>query len=318
MAQVVSGEISEARDAEVIIERPDGSRVTVVVNIRPLKGCNGEITGAINCFYDITERHRVERERQQQAESLADLNRRKDEFLAMVSHELRNPLASIVNASHILRSSSDIDPLQARNRGVIERQVTQLTRLVDDLVDVSRVSTGMIRLQLDDVAVKGVVERAVDVVRHLIDQHGHELTVSFPQQPVRLQADAGRLEQIVVNLLTNAAKYTERGGHIWVSVEQEGNECVLRVRDTGVGIAPELLAFVFDLFTQAERSLSRSQGGLGVGLALVRRLVEMHGGRVEVHSTLGQGSEFVVTLPVALACAAPLPLALPETDISAT
>ena len=130
----------------------------------------------------------------------------------------------------------------------------------------------------------GVVERAVEAVRHLIDQRGHELTVSLPPQPIWLHADAARLEQIVVNLLTNAAKYTEHGGHIWLSVEQEGNDCVLRVRDTGIGIAPELLPRVFDLFTQAERSLARSQGGLGIGLALVQRLVEMHHGRVEAHS----------------------------------
>ena len=318
MAQVVSGEISEARDAEVLIERPDGSRVTVIVNIRPLKGPNGEITGAINCFYDITERFRIERERQQQADALADLNRRKDEFLAMLSHELRNPLAPIVNAVHLLGVQPNGDPLQERARSIIERQVTQLTRLVDDLMDVSRVSTGRVHLQLDYVAMSGVVERAVEAIRHLIDERGHELTVSLPPQPIWLHADAARLEQIVVNLLTNAAKYTEHGGHIWLSVEQEGDECVLRVRDTGIGIAPELLPRVFDLFTQAERSLARSQGGLGIGLALVQRLVEMHQGRVEAHSTLGQGSEFVVTLPVARSSGVQPPAALPETNQSAT
>lgn len=151
-----------------------------------------------------------------------------------------------------------------------------------------------------DVTISGVVERTVEAVRHLIDEGGHELAVSLPSQPIWLHADASRLEQIVVNLLTNAAKYTERGGHIWLSVEQKGNDCVLRVRDTGIGIAPELLPHVFDLFTQADRSLARSHGGLGIGLALVQRLVEMHQGRVEARSALGQGSEFVVTLPVAL------------------
>ena len=153
----------------------------------------------------------------------------------------------------------------------------------------------------------GVVERAVEAIRHLIDQREHELTVSLPPQPIWLHADAARLEQIVVNLVTNAAKYTEHGGHIWLTVEQEGNDCVLRVRDTGIGIAPELLPRVFDLFTQAERSLDRAQGGLGIGLALVQRLVEMHHGRVEAHSVLGQGSEFVVTLPVAKTSRAQLP-----------
>jgi PAS domain S-box-containing protein len=296
MAQVVSGEISEARDAEVLIERPDGSRVTVIVNIRPLKGPIGEIIGAINCFYDITERFRLERERQQQADALADLNRRKDEFLAMLSHELRNPLAPIVNAVHLLGSQPNGDPLQDRARTIIERQVTQLTRLVDDLMDVSRVSTGRVHLHLEYVVMRDVVERAVEATRHLMDERGHEFTISLPPPLIWLHADATRLEQIVVNLLTNAAKYTERGGHIWLSAKQERDECVLRVRDTGIGIGPEMLPRVFDLFTQSERSLARSQGGLGIGLALVQRLVEMHQGRVEALSTLGQGSEFVVTL----------------------
>ena len=159
--------------------------------------------------------------------------------------------------------------------------------------------------------VSGIVERAVETVRPLIDQRRHELTVSLPPQPIWLYADAARLEQVVVNLLTNAAKYTDEGGHIWLTVQQEGDEAVLQVRDTGVGIAPELLPRIFDLFTQAERSLDRSQGGLGIGLCLVQRLVEMHGGTVEVYSALGQGSEFVVRLPVMLT-PAPQPPSPPE------
>jgi PAS domain S-box-containing protein len=314
MAQVVNGEVLEVRDAEVLIERPDGTRVTVVVNIRPLMGPNGEISGAINCFYDITERFRMERELQQQADALADLNRRKDEFLAMLSHELRNPLAPIVQAVHLLAAQPNGDTIQERARGVINRQVVQLTRLVDDLMDVSRVSTGRVRLQLDYIAMNVVVEHAVETMRHLIDQRGLALTVSLPPQPVWLHADAARLQQVVVNLLGNAAKYTQHGGHVWLSVEQEGEECVLRVRDTGIGIAPELLPRVFDLFTQAEQSLDRSQGGLGIGLALVQRLVEMHEGRVEAHSVLGQGSEFIVTLPVALSSDVHLSSTFPKTN----
>jgi signal transduction histidine kinase len=151
-------------------------------------------------------------------------------------------------------------------------------------------------------------------MRHLIDQRGLALTVSLPPQPVWLHADAARLQQVVVNLLGNAAKYTQHGGHVWLSVEQEGEECVLRVRDTGIGIAPELLPRVFDLFTQAEQSLDRSQGGLGIGLALVQRLVEMHEGRVEAHSVLGQGSEFIVTLPVALSSDVHLSSTFPKTN----
>jgi len=176
--------------------------------------------------------------------------------------------------------------------------VTQLTRLVDDLMEVSRITTGRVQLRQDRVAMNGIVERAVESARPLIEHHGHELTVSLSPEPIWLDADAARLEQVIVNLLTNAAKYTADGGRIGLTVEQRGDECVLRVKDTGVGIAPELLPKVFDLFTQAERSLDRSQGGLGIGLALVQRLVELHRGRVEAMSVLGQGSEFVVRLPV--------------------
>ncbi|NQV26682.1 MAG: PAS domain S-box protein [Rhodopirellula sp.] len=249
---------------------------------------------------DITERSLLEKQMQEQAEALADLDRRKDEFLAMLSHELRNPLAPISNAVHLLRMRKNEEPLQQKARVIIERQLTQLTHLVDDLMEVSRITTGSVQLRLDRVIVSGIVERAVETARPLIDQRRHQLTVSLPPQPIWLKADASRLEQVVVNLLTNAAKYTDEGGHIWLSVQEDGTDCVLRVRDTGVGIAPDLLPRVFDLFTQAERSLDRSQGGLGIGLALVQRLVEMHHGKVEVHSSLGQGSEFVVCLPMVL------------------
>jgi PAS domain S-box-containing protein len=254
---------------------------------------------------DITERSRLQRLTQEQAAALADLDRRKDEFLAMLSHELRNPLAPILNAALLLRLSSNRNRLQGienpilqQSAAIIERQVGQLTHIVDELLEVSRITTGRIQLHQKPIAVGVVVENAVATVRSLIDQRKHELTVSLPPQALWLNADAARLEQVTVNLLTNAAKYTDHGGHIWLTLQQEGEEAVLRVRDTGVGIPPEILPRIFDLFTQAERSLDRSQGGLGVGLALVQRLVEMHGGTVTVSSALGQGSEFVVRLPV--------------------
>ncbi len=262
---------------------------------------------------DITERSRLEKQLQEQALALADLHRRKDEFLAMLGHELRNPLAPIANAVQLLRLQKNEDKLQSQARTIIERQVGQLTRLVDDLLEVSRITSGKINLQQERVALNGIVECAVETTRPLIDKRRHELTRSPSPQPVWLYADAARLEQVVVNLLNNAAKYTADGGRISVAVQQEGNEAVLRVRDTGVGIAPELLPHIFDLFTQAERSLDRSQGGLGIGLCLVQRLVEMHGGRVEAFSTLGQGSEFVVRLPVMATFAAPAPLTDQET-----
>ena len=266
---------------------------------------------------DITERTRLQQLIEVQAATLADLDRRKDEFLAMLSHELRNPLAPILNAALLLRLHSNRNrqqgienPVLQQSASVIERQVGQLTRIVDDLLEVSRITTGRIHLNLEPIAMNIVVENAVATVRSLIDQRKHEITVSLPNQAIWLLADAARLEQVVVNLLTNAAKYTDQGGNIWLTVEQQDEEAVMRVRDTGVGIAPEILPRIFDLFTQADRSLDRSQGGLGVGLALVQRLVEMHGGTVTAASVLGAGSEFVVRLPVV---SSPKPQAIPST-----
>ena len=262
---------------------------------------------------DITERSRLQRLTQEQAVALADLDRRKDEFLAMLSHELRSPLAPILNAALLLRLHSNRNrlhgienPVLQQSATIIERQVGQLTRIVDELLEVSRITTGRIQLHQERIAVGVVAENAVATVRSLIDQRQHELTVSLPAQAIWVQADPARLEQVVVNLLTNAAKYTDQRGRLWLTVEQEGAEAVLRVRDSGIGIAPEVLPRIFDLFTQAERSLDRSQGGLGIGLALVQRLVEMHGGTVAASSVLGQGSEFVVRLP---AVPPPQPLA---------
>ena len=298
MTRVLQGKLPAVHDMEIVIERPDGSRINVVANIVALRNDRGDITGAINCFYDITARTRLERKTADQAEALADLHRRKDEFLAMLSHELRNPLAPISNAVHLLRLQKNEDPIQSQARGIIERQVAQMARLIDDLMEVSRISSGRIHLVRERLTLNGVVENALETVRPLIEKHQHSLEVTLSPQPIWLDADASRLEQVVVNLLTNAAKYTEAGGSIWLSVQQEGNEAVLRVRDSGVGISRELLPHVFDLFTQAERSLARSEGGLGIGLCLVQRLVEMHRGNVKAYSTLGEGSEFVVRLPV--------------------
>jgi signal transduction histidine kinase len=168
-------------------------------------------------------------------------------------------------------------------------------------MDASRIGSGRVRLQLEDIALSDAVDVAVQSVRHMLEERGQELAVALPAEPIWLRADALRIEQVIINLLANAAKYTEDGGRISLSIEQQRGECTLRVRDTGIGISPELLPHVFDLFTQGAPSLDRSNGGLGIGLALVKRLVEMHQGRVEGHSVLGEGSEFVVTLPAVLA-----------------
>ena len=258
---------------------------------------------------DITARKQAE-------EKLAELDRRKDEFLAMLSHELRNPLAPILNAVQLLQLQKGENSVQQKALAIIERQVGQLTHLVDDLMEVSRTITGRIQLRQEQVTVSGIVERAVETARPLIDQRKHELTVSLPPDPIWLYADAARLEQVVTNLLTNAAKYTNEGGHIWLSAQQEGDKAVLRVRDTGLGITPAFLPHIFDLFTQAERSSDRSQGGLGIGLALAKRLVEMHEGTIGVSSTLGQGSEFVVSLAVCPPGALSLKTQPPPTEIA--
>ncbi|MHB8971462.1 MAG: PAS domain-containing hybrid sensor histidine kinase/response regulator [Pirellulaceae bacterium] len=247
---------------------------------------------------DITDRSHLEKKTLEQAAVLANLDHRKDEFLAMLSHELRNPLAAITNAVQLLSLQKHEDTLQHQARTIIERQMGQLIRLVDDLLEVSRITSGRIHIHKERIGLNGIVERAVETTRPLMDQHRHELTVSLSPQPIWLHTDASRLEQVIVNLLTNAAKYSADSGCISLVVQQEGHEAVLRVQDQGVGIAPELLPHIFELFTQAEQSLDRSQGGLGIGLCLVQRLVEMHGGKVEAYSVLGQGSEFVVRLPV--------------------
>jgi signal transduction histidine kinase/CheY-like chemotaxis protein len=229
---------------------------------------------------------------------LRQADRRKDEFLAVLAHELRNPLAPVRNAVEVMRLRDVDDPGLRWARDIIDRQVQQMTRLVDDLLDVSRITRGKVKLQKEPVDLAVVVARAVESSRPLIDARHHELTVTLPPEPVPLEADAIRLAQVVANLLNNAAKYTGEGGRIGLAVERHGAEAVVRVRDSGVGIPAGMLTQVFDLFTQVESSVVRSQGGLGIGLTLVRSLVELHGGSVTAHSEgPGTGSEFVVRLP---------------------
>jgi CheY-like chemotaxis protein/nitrogen-specific signal transduction histidine kinase len=253
-----------------------------------------ELTGArtlAGVCMDVTARKRTE-------EALREADRHKDEFLAMLAHELRNPLAPIRNAAQVLRLVGPSDTHQQWAREVIERQTQHLTRLVDDLLDVSRITQGKVKLACEPLDLSVIIHRAVEASRPLIDSRHHQLTVVTPPEPVRLEGDLTRLVQVVGNLLNNAAKYTDEGGHIRIEAAGEGAEAVIRVRDNGMGVPADLLPHVFDLFTQADRSLDRSQGGLGIGLTLVRQLVELHGGRVEARSAgFGQGSEFTVRLP---------------------
>jgi signal transduction histidine kinase/DNA-binding response OmpR family regulator len=227
-------------------------------------------------------------------------DRQKNEFLSMLAHELRNPLAPIRNALTFLRMSGDNDPDVIWARELIDRQVTHLVRLVDDLLDVSRITRGKIRIELAGVDLAAVVSGAVETSRPLIEAGTHQLEVSLPEEPLWVNADQARLSQVLANLLNNAAKYTPEGGLISISAAREETEARICVRDNGMGIPAEMLARVFDLFTQVDRSLDRSQGGLGIGLTLVQRLVELHGGRVQVASEgPGRGSEFTVRLPLA-------------------
>ena len=277
----------------------DGQETVVSYNATTFHDRDRKLQGVFAAARDVTERSRLEMQMRAQAAEVSDLHRRKDEFLAMLSHELRSPLAPIANAVYLLGlQKGSENPVQQTARGIIERQLGQLQHLVNDLLEMSRITTGRVQLRREAVAVSGIVEVALETVRPLVEQYRHELTVSMPPDPIWLDADVARLEQVLVNLLTNAAKYTDEGGHLWLTVERDGEECVLRVRDSGVGISALLLPRIFDLFTQAERSLDRSQGGLGIGLALVHRLTALHGGKVEASSVLGQGSEFVVRLPV--------------------
>jgi signal transduction histidine kinase/ActR/RegA family two-component response regulator len=236
----------------------------------------------------IQERARVE-------EALRDADRRKDEFLATLAHELRNPLAPIRNSLHILRLSSSSDPAAEQVCEMIERQVSYLVRLVDDLLEVSRITRGKVELRMEPVELAAVIRSAVEASRPLIQASQHQLAIALPPQPLILMGDPVRLTQIFANLLNNAAKYMNQGGQIWLSAKRENGNVSVCVRDTGIGITSEMLPHIFKMFTQVDRSKRQSQGGLGIGLTLV----EMHGGKVEARSPgLDQGSEFVVSLPL--------------------
>jgi CheY-like chemotaxis protein len=231
-------------------------------------------------------------------ESLEEQGRHLTEFLAMLAHELRNPLAPIRNALGIMSVSKESAPQISWARDVIERQTAQLTRLVDDLLDVSRITRGKLRLQVAPMNLAAAIQRALESSRPLLDKRGHHVHLALPKEKLLVHGDVTRITQVVVNLLNNAAKYTPEGGDVWVKVAPEGEDAVVRVRDNGTGIAPELIENVFDLFAQGERTLDRSEGGLGIGLTLARRIVTMHGGSISAHSEgPGKGSEFVVRLP---------------------
>ena len=244
------------------------------------------------------ERLRLEQDLRGRIAQLAEADRRKDEFLAMLAHELRNPISPVRSAVEIMRLVGAKNPILTRQRDIIDRQTTHMARLLEDLLDVSRVTRGKIELKKQPLHLEDVLVHAVETARPLIESRHHELTIALPSDPLRIEADPDRLAQAIGNLLTNAAKYTGEGGRIWLESGREGGGAVIRVSDTGAGIAPEMLPRIFDLFAQADQSLARTQGGLGIGLTMVKKLVELHGGTVEARSVgLGLGSEFTIRLP---------------------
>jgi signal transduction histidine kinase len=231
-------------------------------------------------------------------QELTVTNRRKDEFLAVLGHELRNPLASIKNAICLLSSQAGENPTRQKAQALIERQVRRMTQLVDELLDVSRISHGHLHLRLEPVDLRVVIADAIGTLESDIKERNHKLTTALPDDPVWLQADPLRLEQVFVNLLANASRYTEPGGELAIWVHTRDGQAVVRIRDSGIGIAADALPHIFDLFRQADEGAAHSGSGLGIGLALVRKLLELHGGSVTAASAgIDQGSEFTVRLP---------------------
>jgi PAS domain S-box-containing protein len=286
--------------------RKDGSLLQISLTISPIRERGGRIIGASKIARDITSRKEIEA-------ALKEADRRKDEFLATLAHELRNPLAPIRNAVQILKAKGSPDPELQWGREVIDRQVQVMARLLEDLLDVSRISRNRLNLRKERVELVTVVEAALETSRPVIEAGSHELTVTLPPEPIHLEADPLRLAQVFANLLNNAAKYTEEGGRIQLRAERQGSDVIVSVKDNGIGIIAEMLPRIFDIFAQSPRALLRSPGGLGIGLSLVKGLVELHGGSIEARSEgADRGSEFVVRLPVAVAT--PLPAAAPPKE----
>lgn len=279
-------------DIEVEHSFPELGRKTMLLNARPFPPGSKQPDLILLAIEDVT----VLRER---ADEVAEASRNKDEFLATLAHELRNPLAPIRNAIQYLGMSGLTAEDASSARDVIARQVTVMVRLIDDLLDVSRISTNRLDIRKERIDLSSVIANSVESSRPLIERGGHRLTIDLPPEPILLDADPVRLSQVFMNLLNNAAKYTKHGGEIWLSAKLSGSDAVIVVRDNGIGIEANMLGSVFDMFTQVDRALDRSQGGLGIGLTLVRRVVEMHDGTIEAFSKgIDQGCEFVVTIPV--------------------
>jgi PAS domain S-box-containing protein len=277
--------------------RKDGQEFPAEISLSPLTVEGGVVVAS--AIRDVTVQRRMEEELRQRTQQLEDAARHKDEFLSMLAHELRNPLGAIRNAAQILKMFGSLDAKLLWVPDMIDRQADHMVHMVEDLLDGSRIAQGKVSIRKETVELGQIVGQAVETCRHLLSARKQQVTVSLPSRPVPLLADPTRLVQVLTNLLNNAAKYTEDGGQIWLNATEEEDEIVVRVRDNGIGIAAEMLPRVFDLFTQVPGALDRSEGGLGIGLAMVGHLVLLHGGTVQAFSEgPGRGSEFVVRLPL--------------------
>jgi signal transduction histidine kinase len=282
----------ETRDVILDIERFNGTRGTIVVSSAPIRDAAGRVVAAVAANMDITQLRTAQAK-------LLETDRRKDEFLAMLGHELRNPLAPISSAAEMLRIVAHSDPKISRASEVISRQVKHLTALVDDLLDVSRVTRGVIELDRQVIDFDSIIESAVEQCRPLLESRKHSLSVQGEASHAMVIADRNRLIQVLSNLLNNAGKYTPEAGRITLSVRTDDDDVIVEVEDNGIGIEPKILPHVFDLFTQAERTPDRVQGGLGIGLALVKAIVTLHGGQIVASSGgPGAGSKFTMSLPI--------------------
>jgi PAS domain S-box-containing protein len=279
--------------------RSDGQCIFVSLTISPIKDEAGNVVGASKIVRDMGERKRLEDDLRKLAADLSEADRRKNEFLATLAHELRNPLAPMSNMLEVIKRANGDQEILKRAHDTIERQLDQMVRLVDDLLDLSRITHDRLELRRSEVELRSVIQQAVEVAHPLIDAAGHHLILDLPKQPIYLNADRARLAQVFGNLLNNSSKYTRAGGTISLTAKQEDGEVIVTVKDDGAGIPQDKLNTIFDMFTQLDPTSERSRAGLGIGLTLVKRLTEMHGGSIEAHSAgEGQGSEFIVRLPI--------------------
>jgi PAS domain S-box-containing protein len=301
---------------ELVHTKRDGQRITVLARKTLDREPEGNPVAVLENITDISARRELEDSLAARAAELAQADRSKDEFLAMLAHELRNPLSTLHNAMELLKAEDGSGEERALAHGILTRQIANMTRMIDDLLDVSRITEGKIELRKKTVTLESILTSAADLTRSNCAKRDQELTVKLPARPILLQADATRLEQVFGNLLTNACKYGGDGCHIAMNAVCEDGEVVVSVSDDGTGIAEEVLPHVFDLFMQASHTLDRAHGGLGIGLTLVQRLVKLHGGSVEARSEgLGKGAEFVVRLPILHeAPHAPQPIAAPSVE----